>query len=169
MIEFTSVVSMLDSAVYGHYLPVPPQVSKQFKNTDRRVKCILNGKVNIHCALMPKGEGAYMILMHKDLRKKLNAALGDSVRIQLEKDTTEYGIPLSEELKELWEIDPEAYEVFHTLTKGKQRSLIYIVNQGKRSETRVKKAVAILEYLKTVNGKLDYREMNQFIKNYNSL
>ncbi|MEE9374311.1 MAG: YdeI/OmpD-associated family protein [Saprospiraceae bacterium] len=169
MITFNSTVAMLDSQVYGYYLTVPKKISSQYQSTDRRMICVLNVDVKIHCALMPKSNGEYMILLNKELRKKLNLKLGDTLMIQLEKDNSEYGMVLPEELVELWEIDPDGYRVFHTLTKGKQRALIYQMSQSKRSETKAKKIVAILEYLKTVNGKLDFREMNQFVKNYNAL
>ena len=169
MPNFKSIVSVLDSNVYGHYLTVPRKVSDQYRDTDRRMVAIIGGKVKIHCALMPKGKSEYMILLHKHIRKKLQISLGDEVEVNLEKDESEYGMPLPEELSELWDIDPDAFQVFHTLTKGKQRTLIYQIGQGKRSETRAKKAVAIMEYLKMVNGKLDFKELNQFIKNYNAL
>ena len=167
--EFESTASMLDSSVYGYHLPVPQKVSDAYKDTDRRVVCTLNNDVKWQCALMPKGDDTYMILLHKGIRKKLNIDLGDTVKISLKKDESEYGMPLPDELLELWSIDPDAHEVFHTLTKGKQRSLIYVIGKPKRSETRAKKAVAIMEYLKMVGGKLDFRELNQFIKNYNAI
>ena len=169
MIEFTATVEMLDSSVYGHHLHVPNELMAEYQYTDRRMVCLLNDLTEIHCALMPKGNGDFMILLHKHLRNKLGISLGDKVNVKMAKDESEYGMPLPDELTELWEIDPDAYKVFHTLTKGKQRSIIYLIGKGIRSETRAKKAVAILEYLKTVNGNLDFREMNQFIKNYNSL
>jgi hypothetical protein len=169
MPSFTSTVALLDSNVYGHYLTVPKSISDKYQDTDRRMVAILNETLKIHCALMPKGEGEYMILLHKQIRKTLNLVIGNEVSVNIEKDTSEYGMPLPEELEELWIIDPDAIELFHKLTKGKQRSLIYMIGKGKRPETRAKKAVAIMEYLKTVNGNLDFRQMNQFIKNYNSL
>ena len=130
MHEFKSVVSMLDSNVYGHHLPVPLKISELYKDSDRRMICILADEIKVHCALMPKGGGEYMILLHKHLRDKLKLSLGDEVMVKLEKDESEYGMPLPEELSELWDIDPDAFDVFHTLTKGKQRSLIYQIGQG---------------------------------------
>ncbi len=169
MPSFNAIVAILDSNVYGHYLTVPKLISDKFIGTDRRMVAVLNGTMKIHCALMPKGGGEYMILLHKHIRTRLDIALGDQVIVDLEKDGCEYGMELPEELAELWSIDSDAYDVFHTLTKGNQRSLIYQIGQGKRSETRANKAVAIMEYLKTVNGSLDFKQMNQFVKNFNSL
>jgi hypothetical protein len=168
--EFISEVSMLEnSSVYGHHLPVPTHISDKFNNTDRRVVCIFNDEIKHQCALMPSSQGYYMILLQKRIREKLNVNLGDQIKVKIEKDQSEYGLPVPEELYELWAIDPDADAIFHILTKGKQRTLIHMISQGKRSETRVKKAVAILEYLKSVGGNLDFKEMMHFIKNYNAL
>jgi uncharacterized protein YdeI (YjbR/CyaY-like superfamily) len=56
------------------------------------------------------------------------------------------------------------YRVFHKLTPGKQRGLLYKINKPKGAETRVKAAIQISEYLKSVDGKLDYKELNAYIK-----
>jgi len=169
MHHFKAEVATGDSNVYGHYIIVPKDVSDQYLDTDKRMICTINGSLKVQCALIPIGNSEYIVLLNKELRKKFKLNLGDSLEVELEKDDSEYGMPVPEELIELWEIDIEAYDVFQSMTKGKQRSLIHQIGIGKRSETRAKKAVAIMEYLKTVGGKLDYKEMNQFIKNYNTL
>ena len=169
MFQFKATVSMLDSSVYGYHIPVPEEIGDEFKNTGRRVVCQFNDTIEHRCALMSSGKATYMITLHKALRKKLRIELGNVLSVAVAKDNSEYGMDLPDELFELWQIDPDTDQVFHSLSKGKQRSLIYLISQGKRSETRAKKAVAILKYLKTVNGKLDFKEMDQFIKNYNSL
>ena len=63
---------------------------------------------------------------------------------------------MPDELLAAWEMDDDGYTVFHTLTKGKQRSLIHIIGKPKSSEIRIKKALVVLDYLKSVNGKLDF-------------
>ena len=88
--------------------------------------------------------------------------------IELEKDNSKYGMPLPNELKTAWELDEEGYEVFHTLTIGKQRSLVYQIGKPKSSELRIRKALAMLEYLKSVNGNLDYKELNEAYKQANN-
>ena len=166
MIKFTAIVSMLDSSVYGYHLPVPSEVMEPFKDTDRRVIARFNGHIETHCALMPKGEGEYMILLHKELRKKLGIELGDTVDVKIQKDTSKYGMPIPEEMKEMLAIDPEADQHFHQLTPGKQRSLLYMIGKPKSSDIRIKKALSVCEYLKTSRGKLDFKALNEFMKNF---
>jgi uncharacterized protein YdeI (YjbR/CyaY-like superfamily) len=102
--------------------------------------------------------------MNGEIRKKLKLEVNDTVEISLEKDTSTYGMPLPDELKTAWELDPEGHDIFHALTMGKQRSLVHIVNKPKSSDIRIKKALTTLEYLKTVNGNLDYKELNEAFK-----
>jgi uncharacterized protein YdeI (YjbR/CyaY-like superfamily) len=113
---------------------------------------------------MPQGKGDFFVNTNKELRKKAKLALGDKVDIQLEKDTTKYGMLLPKELETAWELDEEGHAIFHTLTMGKQRSLVYQIGKPKSSDTRIKKALTLLAYLKSVNGNLDFRELNEAYK-----
>ncbi len=92
--------------------------------------------------------------------KDLELMVGTEISVKLEKDDSDYGMPMPEEFEELLLMDPEADECFHKLTIGKQRSLLYIIGKPKRSETRIKKAVVVAEYLKSTGGVLDYKELN---------
>jgi len=65
--------------------------------------------------------------------------------------------------------DEEGNAFFRSLTPGKQRSLIYIVTTVKNPESRMKKSLAIIHHLKLAKGKLDFRQLNTWIKYYNNL
>jgi hypothetical protein len=133
------------------------------KNASRIIFSI-NGEGRIYRAFMPDGNGDYFILINQEICKQFNLEPEVPVILQITPDDSEYGMPLPEELSELWAMDEDAYRTFHILTPGKQRSLIYIIAKPKGADTRVKKAVQISEYLKGVNGKLDYKELNAYIK-----
>lgn len=136
---------------------------KRDKNPSRIIVKI-NGKGAIHRALLPDGSGGYFILINNEICKQYNLEPEEDVRLSIHPDNSEYGMPLPTELEELWAMDEEAYRIFHQLTPGKQRGLIYMIGKPKGSDTRIKKAVQIHEYLKSVNGKLEPREMNAYIK-----
>jgi hypothetical protein len=139
------------------------ELLKREKNA-LRILFSINGRGNISRALMPSGDGNYFILINQEICKEYKLEPEGEVTLQISPDDSEYGMPLPEELAELWAVDEEAYTAFHQLTPGKQRGLIYQVSKPKGAETRIKKAVQISEYLKSVNGKLDYKEMNAYIK-----
>lgn len=165
MMEFISEISKLDSAVWNMHLPVPKEVSDHFlSTTGNRVICNIDERWEMHAALMPKGSGIYFINVNKEVRKKLDLDEGDKIPITLEADTSKYGIHLPEEMEELLEQDREGNEVFHGLTIGKQRSLLHLIGTPKSSDTRLRKALMTLDYLKSVNGALDFKELNLFYK-----
>lgn len=165
----SSILEKFDDNPWGYHIKINNDVAESLINKDdRRVICTLNDAHIFSCAVMPN-HGNYIISVNKEIRNKLNLSIGNQVSYSLKKDESKYGMPLPEELKELLEIDDEASHYFHKLTPGKQRSLLYLIGKPKTSETRLNKAIAITEYLKDTRGKVDFPEMNQFIKDYNRL
>ena len=172
MAKLTTTLSRADEDlnygdVYYTVFPIPHEVVASFlkreENTSR-VICHINASGSIHSGLMPDGKGDFFITVSKTVRERFGLALDDRVALELLPDESTYGIPLPAEAAELWDIDPEAHTVFHRLTPGKQRSLLYQIDKLKGLEARAKKAVQIHDYLKSVDGKLDYRELNAYIK-----
>ncbi|MDX1667603.1 MAG: YdeI/OmpD-associated family protein [Saprospiraceae bacterium] len=167
--EYTTQLKKFDSNLWDYYIDVPDDMVQSLleDSDDRRVICTLNGREEFHCALMPKGDGTYFINVNKERRKKLHLRAGSQLSVKLKKDESEYGLPMPEELEELLELDDKGSRLFHALTPGKQRSLIHMVGKLKRTDSRIRKAVAIVDYLKASGGELDYKELNQAFKDAN--
>lgn len=166
MVQLTTQLIELYSAVYYQALYVPADAVAELlaATTDRRVEVTINGNYTWQAALMPDGKGNYFINVSKEVRRAAHIEMGDSVSVGLRPDNSQYGVPLPEELKELWKMDSETERVFHLLTPGKQRALLYQIGKPKTSATRARKAVQIMEYLKTTGGQLDFKELNAYIK-----
>jgi mannitol/fructose-specific phosphotransferase system IIA component len=166
MFHFTAILSDLNSSLWGGNIPIPHDIADQIlkEQKNRRVVCTLNNSLRFQCALMPKGDGTYFILVNKGNRKKLGLSLGQQVTVTLEKDESEYGLPMPEEMAEVLASDPEGDELFQALTPGKQRNLLYIAGKVKSSELRIHKALVIVEHLKTQEGKIDFKQLNQELK-----
>ena len=168
MVEFKSNIVRIPNQVWYAAIHVPRKIGDQVVNKDnRRVICTINKKLTFQCALMSGGEGDFFINTNKEIRKKLNLEIGDTVDVQIKPDDSEYGMPVAEELISAWEMDDYAFGLFKKLTLGKQRSLIHVVSKPKSSEIRIKKALVLLEYLKSVEGKLDFKELNEAFKHAN--
>lgn len=153
--------------IYYTVFPIPAQVVAPLlarPENPFRVIINVNGQGLIHSGLMPDGKGNYFVTVSKNIRQRFGLKEGDEVRLTIHPDDSDYGMPLPEELAELWALDEEAKRLFHALTPGKQRGLIYQVDKPKGAATRVKKAVQIHEYLKQSGGILDYKELNAFMK-----
>ncbi|OAV44361.1 DUF1905 domain-containing protein [Lewinella sp. 4G2] len=171
-ITFTSIISSAEDGtnyggVYLNIIKVKRKVVADLLDPDNaltRVIMQINGEGATHRALHPDGNGNYFILISKEIQKEHRVDDGEEIEITLRPDDSKYGMPLPEEVSELWAMDEEARRVFHLLTLGRQRSMLYLMGKPKGAATRVKKTVQIHEYLKSTNGVLDSKELNAYIK-----
>lgn len=131
-----------------YFLRFPAKVGSHFQ-TDartRRVVCTINDNHTFQCALLPNKD-EFCIGVNKAIREKLGLDDGSLVRVELVEDTSKYGAPMPEELREVLKQDPDGSRVFHALTAGKQRSLIYMISSVKDVDRRIHIALIVLKHL----------------------
>lgn len=155
------------SKLWMHHLPVPASIGEKYVDgNNRRVFCTINNQMKIQSSLMPYADG-FFILINKNLINQLHLKLDEEVSLVLEKDTTEYGLEMPESFRALLDQDEEGSGYFEKLTPGKKRGLIYIAGKVKNIDSQVNKGMAILDHLKSEQGKLDYKKLHELIKVYN--
>lgn len=165
ILHFTSTLELSNNKLWGAHFVVPDIIARVFVSNDaRRVVCVLNEKIEYQCALLPKGDGAFLITVNKKMRDTLGLKAGSPLAVSLRKDESEYGLPMPDELDEVLRQDEPGSRLFHALTPGKIRTLLYIVGQVKDPDKRIGRALAILEHLKANEGKINYRQLNEQIR-----
>lgn len=167
MVSITTTLEKFESNLWEYHLPIPKEIANKFiEGTNRRIICTINDSYSFPCALMPDNLEFY-ILINKEIRTKLSLTLGQEVNIKLEKDTSKFGMPMPDSFRILLDQDEEGRNHFNKLTPGKQRSLIFIVKKVKNIDSQITKGLAILDHLKSNNGKLDFRMLGVTVKEYN--
>ena len=162
---FQAVISKYDDSLWPFHVKVPDDIYQSFAAQKiKRVMMQMNDSEKMHAGFISEGNGKYFLKLSKVVMKSLHLAVGQSVEVKIEKDTTKYGMPISDEMKELLELDPEGEAFFHKLTPGKIRSLLHKVNSFKSSDKRIEKSVIIMEHLKANGGKLDWKMLNEAFK-----
>lgn len=148
-----------------YFLDVSAEIAKRFETDPktRRVVCTLNESHTFQCALLPN-KGMFSIGVSKPIREKLNLTEGDQVAIKLEKDTSKYGAPMPEDFEEVLRQDPEGDLLFHGLTGGMQRSLLYMLGSIKNIDRRIHIGLIVLEHLKENNGKVNGLRLQEDMK-----
>ena len=165
MENFESPLINLKSSVWATGFIVPLPIAQNYLQlNDKRVVCILNDSVKIHAALMPKGKDTWFINVNKQVQKKLQVQEGSILQIEITTDDSKYGMEPPEEFLELLRQDEHGRLIFEQLTMGKQRTLLHIILKIKNVQIRIDKSIKIVEYLKRVNGNLDFKELNQALK-----
>lgn len=157
-----------NSDLYHWFFSVPSEIAESLiVGNNRRVVTTVNSTVKYHCAVFGDGMGGYRILLNRERCKKLGLVRGETIHVELQKDTSEYGVPMSEELREVLDQNPAADDLFHKLTKGTQRTLIYWSDNVKSSDIKIRRAIVLTNHLVNQNGKPDFKLMNVEMKEAN--
>lgn len=147
------------------YLEVDRKIAEKFPTDGktRRVVCSINKGEPFQCALMPWGDIFY-IIVNKKRRDALGIDVGETVAVELTQDESKYGLPMPEEFEEVLKQDPEGDRLFHALTPGKQRSLIYLISNVKDIDKRIHQALIVVEHLKENDGKIVSKALVEELK-----
>ncbi len=164
-ISFETQLGKLSDEFGWHYIAVSRAINDVFGFTGnaRRVVCTLNGAVSYQCALMPK-DGEFFIVVNKKHRDLLGVIVGDILRIELVKDESKYGLPMPDKMREVLDQDPEGDRLFHALTAGKQRTMLYYIGKWKDVDRRIHYALTIVEHLKNNDGKIVNQVLGEELK-----
>ncbi|HAL56026.1 MAG TPA: hypothetical protein DCP63_06015 [Bacteroidetes bacterium] len=162
--RFTSILERSVNRLWGCHFRVPKRIVERLSGTgSRRVLCSVNGSAEHQCAILPQRGGTFVITVNKNMRDALGLDFGIEVQVTLKKDLSTYGLPLPAELQELLRQDPEGSTLFHALTQGRQRTLLYIIGLVKNPEKRTARAVAVVRHLKANGGIINYRQLNAML------
>jgi hypothetical protein len=163
MVEFTAII--LQFAEQGEktgwsYIEIPADLAQQMKPGNKksfRVRGMLDGFAVRGMALMPMGEGNFIMALKAEVRKGIHKNAGAMLQVKLEPDD-DYKIEMPDDLQECFDFEPEAYDFFNTLAKSHREYFIKWIDSAKISETRAKRIV------NTVNAMLRKWSYNQMIR-----
>jgi hypothetical protein len=142
------------------YIEIPADLAQQLKPGNKksfRVKGMLDGLAVSGMALMPMGDGNFIMALKADIRKAIHKNKGAMLAVQLEEDT-DFRIEMPEDLKECFEFEPDAFDFYSTLAKSHREYFIKWINEAKTNETRVKRIV------NTINAMLRKWNYGQMIR-----
>ena len=143
-------------------IEIPAELAHQLlpeTRTSFRVKGSLDTLEISGLALIPVGEGDFILPLNATLRKALRKRAGDSVMAELEVDTAP--LPLSADLLLCLEDEPQALAFFNTLTKGHRK---YFSNWIEEAKTQDTKARLISQAVVGLSMQLGYGEMVRYFK-----
>jgi hypothetical protein len=160
MIQFTTII--LQFAAQGEktgwtYIRVPAAQAQQLKPANKqsfRVK----GKLDDHSikgmALIPMGEGDFIMALNATIRKAIRKNKGAKLQVQLEVDKTKIEPPA--DLLECLADEPAALAHFRQMTKSHQNYFGNWVRSAKTDATRAKRIVRVVT---AMVKKQDYGQM----------
>ena len=144
------------------YIEVPGKYAEQLLPGNKksfRVKGKLDDYEISRVALIPMGEGDFIIAFNADMRKGTMKRHGDTINVSLQLDQTTYQQP--EDFIECLHDEPAALNHFKTLAMSHQNYFGKWIESAKTIETRTKR---ISQALNALSKKMGYSEMIRYEK-----
>ncbi len=163
MIEFTTII--LQFAEQGEktgwtYIGIPADIAQQMKPGHKksfRVRGMLDAFPVKGMALMPMGEGNFIMALKAEVRKGIRKRAGAMLQVRLEVDN-DFKVEMPDDLQECFDFEPEAFGFFNSLAKSHREYFIRWIDSAKTNETRAKRIV------NTVNAMLRKWSYSQMIR-----
>src|SRR5258708_3687810 len=167
MIEFNTIILQFEEQgekTGWSYIEVPADLAQQIKPGNKksfRVRGMLDGLAVKGMALMPMGDGNFIMALKAEIRKGIHKNAGAMLQVRIEEDT-DYKVEVPDDLQECFEFEPEALEFFKSLPKSHRDYFIKWINGAKTNETRAKR---IINTVNAMLRKWKYTEMMRAMKN----
>ena len=144
------------------YIEIPPDITEQI-NPGVRTSYRIKGKIDKHplqqTALIPLGEGTFILPTNAAMRRAIRKQEGAAVSLELDLDSSP--VELSKDLMDCLADEPQALAFFITLPKGQQNYFSNWIESAKTTETRVKRISQAVQGLAMHMG---YGEMVRYFK-----
>ncbi len=140
------------------YIDIPADVAQQIKPDNRRsfrVRGTLDNFAIAGIAVMPMGEGNFILTLNAALRKGVRKGEGAMVQVSLEEDV-DFKLVVPDDLHDCLADDPEALQFFESLLESHRRYFVNWLNSAKTVETRAKRIGLICH---AMANRMDYGQM----------
>lgn len=128
-----------------------PFDAKQLFGTKGQVKivAIFDGVVEYRGSLANMGQGCHVLGLTKDIRKKINKTFGDTVNVELTKDTQARIVSIPPDVQALFNANNDVREFFDILSYTNRKEYIVWIESAKKPETRTKRLDEFIVKLKS--------------------
>jgi hypothetical protein len=166
MVQFTATIEKFKNKgekTGWTYILIPASIAVQL-NPSTKKSFRIKGKIDSitveGLALLPMGEGNFILALNATLRKKIKKLIGDKIFLQICLDKNEYQLP--EDFVACLKDDLEAYTFFNNLSKSQRNYFGKWIQEAKAETTRTKRLVHAISAL---SKKKDFGQMLRSLKN----
>jgi hypothetical protein len=143
MVHFTTTIKKFDKQgektgwTYIQVLAKEAELLNPGVKTSYRVTGKLDDFAIAKVAILPTGDGSFILPLNAAIRKNIRKGKGDTLQVQLELDKEP--LALDPDFLECLQDDPEALHFFQSLAKGHQNYFSKWIESAKTSPTKAKR------------------------------
>ena len=170
MIQFTTIIKKFNNQgekTGWTYIEITAAVAEKLKPGNKRsfrVKGRLDNYTFENIALLPMGDGGFIMALNAGIRKQIRKSKGASIKVAIEADDSP--VELNAELMECLADEPGSLSFFNELTPGHRKYFSNWINSAKTDTTKTKR---IAQTLNALSNRMNYGEMIRAISNENKL
>ncbi len=131
----------------GAFVRIPFDVEQAFGRKRVPVITTIDGEP-YRGTLVRMGEPCHILIVLKEIRKKIGKDFGDEVEVILEQDTQPRRVKIPEDFQKALEEDPQAKMAFEKLSYTHQKEYVNAILESKRVETRISRIARSVQELK---------------------
>ena len=144
---FKAILENPDSSMDTAYVSIPFDVEKVYGTKGQvKVKAWFDG-APYRGVLANMGTGCHVILVRKDIRAAIGKNVGDTIRVEIERDTEERVVEIPEQLAKALAKNKKAGNFFDSLSYTNRKEYARWISDAKKDETRTKRLEATVEKL----------------------
>lgn len=162
MVKYTTTILKFDhpqgEKTGWTYIAVPEDIAQELKPGNRqsfRVKGKLDKYAITAVALMPMGDGSFILPLNAEIRKGIAKKVGAQLEVQIMVDNNPNPVT-SPEFIDCLQDEPGALEFFNSLPKGHQNYFMKWIESAKTAPTKAKR---IAQAITGLARKMDYGAM----------
>lgn len=146
--DFSAAIERLDGDWAWDFVEVPADILKEILAKKWKRLCVSIQDLPTHSgALLPLSKGRRGIMISQARQKEMGLFQGAWVQLRVWEDRSKYGMPVPEELQELFEFDPDIEKAFQMLLPGRRRNYLHLIASAKTEVTRTKRLLRLLKDL----------------------
>lgn len=153
MVKFTAVILKFDKKgekTGWSYIVVPADIAQKLKPGNKksfRVKGRLDNYILSNTALLPMGEGEFILPVNGTIRKAVGKREGAMLKVQMEEDKSDF--VFNSDMMACLEDEPAAIKFFNSLPGSHQRYFSKWIDGAKTDATKAKRiALAVTSLAK---------------------
>lgn len=165
MHQFTTTIHRFDKQgekTGWTYIEISTSQARKLKPDTKvsfRVKGTLDSFKIKQVALLPMGDGNFILPLNAAIRKGVGKKLGDKINVRLEADNSEF--EFSQDFLACLQDDPMAYDFFQTLPGSHQKYFSKWIDSAKTSATKTNRIVMAISALAKKQGYSEMIRANQ--------
>lgn len=163
MIQFNAMILQfgeMGEKTGWRYIEVSAEIAQELLPGNKK-SFRVKGKVDNYpisgFALMPMGDGRFIMPLKQEIRRAIHKEAGAMVTVKLE-EHKDFKVEIPADLQECFDFDPEAFEQFKSMPTSHRNYFIKWITDAKTDETRAKRIV------NTVNAMLRKWSYNVMIR-----